>query len=85
MPIQSTGRVVSEKADEVGLGIHVKQSLYLTSWPHHSLSGQSLASHRGGPGSIPGLVKWDLWWKKWCWGTFSPITSVSPANLHSTE
>jgi hypothetical protein len=27
----------------------------------HSSSGYSLASHRGGPGSRPGLVKWDLW------------------------
>jgi hypothetical protein len=33
----------------------------------------------------PGLVKWDLWWTKWCWGRFSPSTSVSPANLHSTK
>jgi hypothetical protein len=39
----------------------------------------------GGPGSIPGLVKWDLWWTKWRWGGFSPSTSVSPANLHSTK
>jgi hypothetical protein len=28
---------------------------------------------------------WDLWWRKWHWGTFfSPSTSISPANLHST-
>jgi hypothetical protein len=45
-----------------------------------SISFRPLASHRGGPGSIPGLVKWDLWW-----GRFSPSTSVSPANLHSTN
>jgi hypothetical protein len=32
-----------------------------------------------------GLVKWDLWWKKWPWGRFSPSTSVSPANLNSTN
>jgi hypothetical protein len=42
-------------------------------------------SHRGGPGSRPGLVKWDLWWRKWRWGRFSPSTSASPANLHSTN
>jgi hypothetical protein len=42
-------------------------------------------AHTGGPGSIPGLVKWDLWWTKWRWGRFSPSTSVSPANLHSTK
>jgi hypothetical protein len=40
---------------------------------------------RGGPGGRSGLVKWDLWWTKWCWGSFSPSTSVSPANLHSTN
>jgi hypothetical protein len=28
----------------------------------HSTSGYSLASHCGGSGSIPGQVKWDLWW-----------------------
>jgi hypothetical protein len=32
-----------------------------------------------------GLVKWDLWWTKWRWGRFSLSTSVSPANLHSTN
>jgi hypothetical protein len=26
-----------------------------------------------------------LWWTKWRWGRFSPITSASPANLHSTN
>jgi hypothetical protein len=28
---------------------------------------------------------WGLCWAKWHWGTFSPSTSVSPANFHSTE
>jgi hypothetical protein len=37
------------------------------------------------PGSLPGLVKWDLWWTNWRWGRFSPSTSVSPANFHSTK
>jgi hypothetical protein len=32
-----------------------------------------------------GLVKWDLWWTKWRWGRIYPSTSVSPANLHSTN
>jgi hypothetical protein len=31
------------------------------------------------------LDVWDLWWTKWRWGRFSPSTSVSPANLHSTN
>jgi hypothetical protein len=30
-------------------------------------------------------VTWDLWWTKWHWGRFSPSTSVSPANFHSTD
>jgi hypothetical protein len=37
-------------------------------------------SHCGGPG----LVKWDLWWTKWCRGRFSPSTLVSPP-IHSTK
>jgi hypothetical protein len=36
-------------------------------------------------GSSPGQVMWDLWWTKWHWGRFSPSTSVSPANFHSTD
>jgi hypothetical protein len=36
-------------------------------------------------GSSPGLVMWDLWWTKWRRGRFSPRTSVSPANLYSTN
>jgi hypothetical protein len=27
----------------------------------------------------------SLWWTNWLWGRFSPSTSVSPANLHSTD
>jgi hypothetical protein len=30
-------------------------------------------------------VIWDLWWKKWHSGRFSPSISVSPANYHSTD
>jgi hypothetical protein len=36
--------------------------------------------HRGGLGSSPGQVVWDLWWTKWHWGRFYPSTSVSPAS-----
>jgi hypothetical protein len=50
-------------------------------WPCHSSGGWSPASHCGGPGQ----VMWDLWWTKWHWGRFSPGTSVSPANSHSTD
>jgi hypothetical protein len=35
--------------------------------------------------SSTGLVMWDLWCTKWRWGRFSPSTSVSPVNLHSTS
>jgi hypothetical protein len=39
-------------------------------WPCHGSGGQSPASHRGGPGSIPGQSMWDLWWTKWHWDRF---------------
>jgi hypothetical protein len=32
-----------------------------------------------------GLFMWDLWWTKWHQGRFSPSTSVSRANLYSTN
>jgi hypothetical protein len=47
------------------------------------LSGQTLASHRCGPGSRTGSM-WGLCSTKRHWGMFSPSTSVSPAN-HSTD
>jgi hypothetical protein len=53
--------------------------------PCHSSDGQSLASHRGGPGSIPGQVMWDLWRTTWHWGRFSPSTSVPLAKSHSAD
>jgi hypothetical protein len=28
---------------------------------------------------------WDLWWTKWRWSRFSPSTSISLANHHSTN
>jgi hypothetical protein len=35
---------------------------------------------------VPSLFwSWFLWWAKWHWGSFSPSTSVSPANSHSTN
>jgi hypothetical protein len=53
--------------------------------PCRSSGIQSSVSQRGGPRSSTGQVVWDLWWTKWHWGRFSPSTSVSPANLHSTD
>jgi hypothetical protein len=35
--------------------------------------------------SSPGQVMCNLWWTKLHWGRFSPSTSVSPANSHSTD
>jgi hypothetical protein len=32
--------------------------------PWHSSGGYSPVSHRGGQGSSPGQVMWDLWWTK---------------------
>jgi hypothetical protein len=37
-----------------------------------------------GPGSHPGSM-WGLWWTKQYWSRFSPRTSVSPANHHSSN
>jgi hypothetical protein len=37
------------------------------------------------PWFTPGQIMWDLWWTKRHWGRFSPSTSVSPANHHSTN
>jgi hypothetical protein len=52
--------------------------------PKHILLSQGI-SHRGGPGSKPGLGVWDLWWTKWRYGRFSPNTSVSPAYFYYTN
>jgi hypothetical protein len=53
--------------------------------PQFQVRYTKLASHGGGPCLRTGLVKCDLWWTKWRWGRFSPSTSVSPTNLHSTN
>jgi hypothetical protein len=34
------------------------------------------APHRGGLGSIPGQVMWDLWWTKRQWDKFVPSISI---------
>jgi hypothetical protein len=60
-------------------------SIYVTSFGKETkFCTYTNRPHRGGPGSVLGLVKWDLWWTKWPRGRFSPSTSVSPAN-HSTN
>jgi hypothetical protein len=68
--------------------IKVKNSNYsnkIKSKAVHSSGGQSSASHGGGPGSSPGKFMLDFWWTKWHKGKFSPSTSVSLANYHSTD
>ena len=42
------------------------------------------ASHRRGPGSIPGQSIWDLWWTKWHWDRFSPVSFIPPV-FHYSE
>jgi hypothetical protein len=37
------------------------------------------------PGFASGQSMWGLWCTKWHWGRFSPSTSVSLANHHSTN
>jgi hypothetical protein len=37
------------------------------------------------PGFSSGQSMWGVWWTKWHWGRFSPSTSISPANHHSTN
>jgi hypothetical protein len=56
------------------------------------LVNQSIpASHRGGPGSIPGQSMWDLWWTKWNWDRFFheyfgfPLFNFIPPVLHYME
>jgi hypothetical protein len=44
-----------------------------------------MVSRCGCPRSILGQTIWDMWWTKWNWGKFSPITSASPANSHSSD
>jgi hypothetical protein len=50
---------------EISATAHVLDSSYILSWPRHSSSNQSLASHSRRPSSLPGLIKSDLWWTKW--------------------
>jgi hypothetical protein len=56
---------------------------FLHNHHHPSSVAGTIGFHRGGPGSNLGLVIWDLWWTKWRWDRFSPVTLVSPANFHS--
>jgi hypothetical protein len=39
----------------------------------------------GGTPLVRSLFMWISLWDKCHWGAFSPVTSVSPANFHSTD
>jgi hypothetical protein len=59
---------------------------------HHCISsllqvavGRALDQAVSRRGSSPDQVMWDLWFTKWHWVIFSPSTSVSPVNSHSTD
>jgi hypothetical protein len=78
-------KIVSTRIFRNMINITTKTNANLKMWPRHCSSGWSQASHRCGPGSRPGLVKWDLWWTKQRWVLFSPSISDSPTNLHSTK
>jgi hypothetical protein len=62
-------------------GFHKRQKF------HDQLKGYYILKNYfpGGLGSIPGQVMWYFWWKKWLMGKFSPSTSFSPVNSHSTK
>jgi hypothetical protein len=51
--------------------------------PFHKRSVPGFPPRR--PEFASGQGMWGLWWTKRYWGRFSPSTSVSPANLHSTN
>jgi hypothetical protein len=60
-----------------------------TTSQHTSLTVQwlrrlSQASHRGGPGSFPGLSLWDSCCKKWYWDWKSGNAWVFPVSIIST-
>jgi hypothetical protein len=48
-----------------------------------SASRPAQISQRGGPGSIPDHVIWDMWRTKWHWDGIRQSTSVSSASSHS--
>ena len=51
---------------------------------YYDLGDKSLTSDCGGPGLIPGMSTWNLWWTGWHWAGFSQSASVIPHH-HSTS
>jgi hypothetical protein len=71
--------------NEISNNQEAEFSTLLIPMPSAGNDPENVPSNSDSPGSNPGLVMWDLWRTKWRWGRFSPSTSVSPANLHSTN
>jgi hypothetical protein len=69
VPIASQSRIKKKKKKK-GFG-----------WPYHSSGGWSSASHRGGPGSNPGVVMWNFVMDN-SWGRFSPRTLRFPLPIY---
>jgi hypothetical protein len=78
---------------------HLHEQTILASWNEKEVAGLLFTAQEAAPWFkqllagfpprrpefTPGKVIWALWWTKWHWGRFSPSTSVSPANHHSTK
>jgi len=48
----------------------------------HGSDDQSLACDSRGLSTIQGQSMWNLWWTKWHWYRFSPV-SIIPQVLHT--
>jgi hypothetical protein len=67
----TNGRTEDDRNDETCCHRKIRPiNINLNKGPRHCSGGYSPASHRGGPGSIPGRSMWDLWWTKWHWDRF---------------
>ena len=60
-----------------------KLAVMIQNGPCHGSGGWSPASHRGGPGSIPGKSTWNLWWTKQIGTGFTPSISIFPYHYNS--
>jgi hypothetical protein len=82
--LTTTGNRTSEPS-----AVARSKSLYRLHFPgsyYHQKYGRATAQavSRWLPTAVA-WVRYRVWWTKLRWGRFSPSTSVSPANLHSTN
>jgi hypothetical protein len=87
LPLESSQKTPRESQISIATKRHKEgaitdDSTYILIWQYPIIYKDNDSS---GPGSIPGQVMWDLCPTKFRWGRFSPSTSVSPANSHSTK